>query len=718
MPRHSQCALQTAGCNENQTEKWQRFMENERASLRSQAVDNRTQQSQSARLLLHCNICGGLFKNERGVKIHQGKSKCKEQSQQRRAPKLTQSDISKFVKDVHQSVEEDQGQEANHSAPDLPAQPTQSTGRVGEPESQKDFERKPRLNLPPAADCRWAQLDDDINTILENTLKGDAAKKIKIMVDIVYQACHDTFGEKEGKTPRPPAGPSRRQRQIKELREELKTLKRRWREASDEERAALNEISREMRKRLIQLRSAETTREKQREKRRKRKAFFNNPFQFTADLLGKPKGGTLSCAKEEIEDSVAAAHGDSSRSIPLDGRLGLGHYSDKRWSRADTRARRGLVVQRVREAAEEDRQVKAIGLASQGRWTQWDQALERSLSWKELWQTDQGKLSFLLRSSTTFVREGDKAHKTGTGAKNPPSTLQRAFDWELRVDLKKKLVFPQDVAVTSLRPDMVLLSRSTKSIIIAELTVPWEERLATSHQLKKAKYQDLVDEATLKGWHATSYPIEVGCRGFPAKSVRYFLQKMGLEPKQLKKATRGIAAAAESSSRWLWLKRAHSWNPSAGEVFRLRGETPETLRSLLMMWKGSNNVDASRNTILEEVLHHHTTFLGPGGETSAYPWNSEYSTPYEYPMERGLQATDESSKSSAVPQKKPNYIPTVAQLNPSCQICFMIRNGSNMGEPLYRRTSDRSNFSPINSKLQSQFRYWSNASLTQRLFLL
>ncbi len=104
-----------------------------------------------------------------------------------------------------------------------------------------------------------------------------------------------------------------------------------------------------------------------------------------------------------------------------------------------------------------------------------------------------------------------------------------------------------------------------KTIIIAELTVPWEERPAMSHQLKKAKYQDLVDEAVVKGWHATSYPIEVGCRGFPAKSVCYFLQRVGLEPKQLKKATRDIAAAAESSSRWLWLKRAHSWKPSAGE---------------------------------------------------------------------------------------------------------------------------------------------------------
>ncbi|KAL1250851.1 hypothetical protein QQF64_018647 [Cirrhinus molitorella] len=89
--------------------------------------------------------------------------------------------------------------------------------------------------------------------------------------------------------------------------------------------------------------------------------------------------------------------------VVCQGRLGLGHYSEKRWSRADARARRGLVVQRVREAAEEEWQVKAIGLASQGRWTQWDQAQERPLSWKELWQIDQGRLSFLLHSVTDLL---------------------------------------------------------------------------------------------------------------------------------------------------------------------------------------------------------------------------------------------------------------------------------------------------------------------------
>ncbi len=93
---------------------------------------------------------------------------------------------------------------------------------------------------------------------------------------------------------------------------------------------------------------------------------------------------------------------------------------------------------------------------------------------------------------------------------------------------------------------MVLLSRSTKTIIVVELTVPWEGRLAISHEFKKAKYQDLIDEASIKGWIAALFPFEVGCRGFPATSVHYFLKKIGFEPKRQRKATGEIAAAAES----------------------------------------------------------------------------------------------------------------------------------------------------------------------------
>lgn len=75
--------------------------------------------------------------------------------------------------------------------------------------------------------------------------------------------------------------------------------------------------------------------------------------------------------------------------VVCQGRLGLGNYNARRWSKASAKGKRGLMVQRVQVTAEEDRHVKAVGLACQGQWMQWDQALNRSLSWRELWGTDQ-----------------------------------------------------------------------------------------------------------------------------------------------------------------------------------------------------------------------------------------------------------------------------------------------------------------------------------------
>lgn len=61
-----------------------------------------------------------------------------------------------------------------------------------------------------------------------------------------------------------PAGPSRKQRQIKELREKLRTLRNRWQKVNDEEKPALNQIWVEVRKNLILLCKAESLRKKQR----------------------------------------------------------------------------------------------------------------------------------------------------------------------------------------------------------------------------------------------------------------------------------------------------------------------------------------------------------------------------------------------------------------------------------------------------------------------
>ena len=68
--------------------------------------------------------------------------------------------------------------------------------------------------------------------------------------------------------------------------------------------------------------------------------------------------------------------------------------------------------------------------------------------------------------------------------------LAIAQDWQLEVDLETQLRFPQHIARTTLRPNILLVSESTKNIIM-ELSVPWEDRLEEAHERKRTKYEHL-----------------------------------------------------------------------------------------------------------------------------------------------------------------------------------------------------------------------------------
>ena len=50
--------------------------------------------------------------------------------------------------------------------------------------------------------------------------------------------------------------------------------------------------------------------------------------------------------------------------------------------------------------------------------------------------------------------------------------LDQAEDWQLEVDLNRKLRFPE-IVPTNVRLDMVLWSAAMKEMVIIELTVSW-----------------------------------------------------------------------------------------------------------------------------------------------------------------------------------------------------------------------------------------------------
>ena len=103
---------------------------------------------------------------------------------------------------------------------------------------------------------------------------------------------------------------------------------------------------------------------------------------------------------------------------------------------------------------------------------------------------------FTKRSVYQSVRPGQRlpapSHVTQRKPLASQAILLQANDWTFLYDLEGQLQFPIEAAVTSLRPDVVLFSRSSKTIVLLELTVPLEDNVHLAHDRKTSKYSALV----------------------------------------------------------------------------------------------------------------------------------------------------------------------------------------------------------------------------------
>ena len=159
-----------------------------------------------------------------------------------------------------------------------------------------------------------------------------------------------------------------------------------------------------------------------------------------------------------------------------------------------------------------------------------------------------------------FVKKGEKTTDNETENR---CYLDSASDWRLIVDLDGRLNVPEEVAVTNMRPDMLLISDQTKKVGIVELTVPGEERIEVSGELKRTKYAGLQEERRKNGWLVQIWAIEIGCRGFPAASMAIFLKEIGINGNERRRTFNRLGEIAENASRAIW-RWSHfkSWGSS------------------------------------------------------------------------------------------------------------------------------------------------------------
>eukprot|EP00732_Lithocolla_globosa_P002889 Lithocolla_globosa_v1_NODE_2053_length_2189_cov_36.674321.p2 type:complete len:213 gc:universal NODE_2053_length_2189_cov_36.674321:1519-2157(+) len=95
--------------------------------------------------------------------------------------------------------------------------------------------------------------------------------------------------------------------------------------------------------------------------------------------------------------------------------------------------------------------------------------------------------------------------------------------WSVFVDLPDNpnsySVFPDFLAVSSQRPDLIILNRITRTVILGELTVPADIGMAAAVTRKQERYDDPKDAYSLvkrlrrNDWKASLITIEVGALG-------------------------------------------------------------------------------------------------------------------------------------------------------------------------------------------------------------
>jgi hypothetical protein len=171
-----------------------------------------------------------------------------------------------------------------------------------------------------------------------------------------------------------------------------------------------------------------------------------------------------------------------------------------------------------------------------------------------------------------FVRAGDKPQ-----AKRPKSSgcrgtlLRDANDWKVLVDLGDNMVYPPEIYSTPQRPDIVIWSVKHKRVVNVELTVPAEEGIEAAKTRKEGRYFSLTCEAKDRGWDSVVVTMEVGARGFVARTVPRTLKKLGRESKEISADMRNLSNLVARCTYGIYLARESEFWDGKRERLTVQG---------------------------------------------------------------------------------------------------------------------------------------------------
>ena len=129
--------------------------------------------------------------------------------------------------------------------------------------------------------------------------------------------------------------------------------------------------------------------------------------------------------------------------------------------------------------------------------------------------------------------------------KNNCGCLHSAPDWVCFSDLESTLVIPYTIVILQLRPGIPLYSRTTKTVIIVELTCSCEENMESWHATKFGKYDPLC--SAIKIWLVHTF-LCCGSRSLRILCFNSCLVRLGLTRKLVRSSLKTLSSAALTAS--------------------------------------------------------------------------------------------------------------------------------------------------------------------------
>ena len=205
--------------------------------------------------------------------------------------------------------------EAWNTSP-LVANPGESSNTAKERLHPTTTQRRQKVAWPKMVDKQWELFDEDLDNILTTALTGPVERKLHALSSLTYTLGKERFGLEKASSKRSTAQPNRRLCEIKKLRAELRTLRKRFKASNPAEREGIKQLREQLRSKLKTLTSAERLRQKRRARARKRASFMKHPYKFSRGLLEDEKSGKSESSKE-VEDYLKSTHSDPLQDEPL-----------------------------------------------------------------------------------------------------------------------------------------------------------------------------------------------------------------------------------------------------------------------------------------------------------------------------------------------------------------------------------------------------------------